>query len=394
MTQTTFVNALRALERGEQPRKPENWLITIAHNIVRQRWRQEQSRPREVELDREVATLEADDDGPSIDDLVRALQRIPPIATRGARPPRAGGPLVQGDRLDPRRLADRARDADLPRPPLARRGAREPRHVRPRRARALAADGPPARPQGAEAPRRAPGRVPELCPDRGDLDEAPARLQGARAPAAAALADPVQGRAERVRRDRPLRDRGGAAAGGGAAAVGAWLRSSRSRAAVDVASGAGYEGVKAVRDPATPVRPSKPVPAAVVPASATPVVFTAKDRPLVEIATVKKAKPVKAKPAQAKSKTGKPAVGPTRTVRGKSATAPGQLKKTTKLPKLKSRPTPRGLGPAVVPPRERARSLPASCARSSRRRRRQRSPARAPSGCRARLARCGATTMT
>jgi len=77
VTQTTFVNALRALERGESPRKPTNWLITIAHNLIRQRWRQEQSRPREVELNREVATLQADDEGPSIDDLVRALQRIP-----------------------------------------------------------------------------------------------------------------------------------------------------------------------------------------------------------------------------------------------------------------------------------------------------------------------------
>ena len=78
VTQTTFVNALRALERGEHPRKPTNWLITIAHNLIRQRYRQQQARPREVELDRELASLEADDDGPSIDDLVRALQRIPP----------------------------------------------------------------------------------------------------------------------------------------------------------------------------------------------------------------------------------------------------------------------------------------------------------------------------
>ena len=77
VTQTTFVNALRALERGEQPRKPANWLITIAHNLIRQRFRQQQSRPRQVELDRDLPTLEADDEGPSIEDLVRALQRIP-----------------------------------------------------------------------------------------------------------------------------------------------------------------------------------------------------------------------------------------------------------------------------------------------------------------------------
>ena len=78
VTQTTFVNALRALERGERPRKPSNWLITIAHNIVRQRFRRQQVRPAEVELDRDVAVEEPHDaDGPSLDDLVRALQRIP-----------------------------------------------------------------------------------------------------------------------------------------------------------------------------------------------------------------------------------------------------------------------------------------------------------------------------
>jgi RNA polymerase sigma factor (sigma-70 family) len=81
VTQTTFVNALRALERGETPRTPSHWLITIAHNIVRQRFRQQQVRPVEVTLDRELATTTHEDEetqGPSLDDLVRALQRIPP----------------------------------------------------------------------------------------------------------------------------------------------------------------------------------------------------------------------------------------------------------------------------------------------------------------------------
>ncbi len=77
VTQTTFVNALRALERGERPRKPSNWLITITHNIVRQRFRQQQSRPTEVELIREVAQEPEESNGPSMEELVRALQRIP-----------------------------------------------------------------------------------------------------------------------------------------------------------------------------------------------------------------------------------------------------------------------------------------------------------------------------
>src|SRR3954451_5671487 len=62
VTQTTFVNALRALERGERPRKPSNWLITIAHNIVRQRFRQQQARPAEVELIREIAEAPRESD--------------------------------------------------------------------------------------------------------------------------------------------------------------------------------------------------------------------------------------------------------------------------------------------------------------------------------------------
>lgn len=77
VTQTTFVNALRALERGERPRKPSNWLITITHNIVRQRFRQQQARPAEVALDRDVAQEPHESSGPSLEELVRALQRIP-----------------------------------------------------------------------------------------------------------------------------------------------------------------------------------------------------------------------------------------------------------------------------------------------------------------------------
>ena len=77
VTQTTFVNALRALERGETPRAASTWLIAIAQNVVRQRWRQAASRPSEVELVHDVPDVPADDDI-ELDELVRALQRIPP----------------------------------------------------------------------------------------------------------------------------------------------------------------------------------------------------------------------------------------------------------------------------------------------------------------------------
>ena len=77
VTQTTFVNALRALERGEQPREASHWLLAIAHNLVRQRWRQAATRPAMVELVHDVPDSTTEDDDVRLDELVRALQGIP-----------------------------------------------------------------------------------------------------------------------------------------------------------------------------------------------------------------------------------------------------------------------------------------------------------------------------
>jgi RNA polymerase sigma factor (sigma-70 family) len=77
VTQTTFVNALRALERGDAPQNGSAWLIAIAQNVVRQRWRQAASRPAEVELVHDVPETPVEEDI-EVDELVRALQRIPP----------------------------------------------------------------------------------------------------------------------------------------------------------------------------------------------------------------------------------------------------------------------------------------------------------------------------
>ena len=77
VTQTTFVNALRALERGETPEDPSRWLTVIAHNLVRQRWRQAAARPALVELETDVADAEEEEEAFELEELVRALQRIP-----------------------------------------------------------------------------------------------------------------------------------------------------------------------------------------------------------------------------------------------------------------------------------------------------------------------------
>jgi RNA polymerase sigma factor (sigma-70 family) len=78
ITQTTFLNAYRSLEQGVRPRKPSNWLLTIASNAIKQRFRQERSRPHQVELDEGIAGTSADEDGPTVGELLTALSRIPP----------------------------------------------------------------------------------------------------------------------------------------------------------------------------------------------------------------------------------------------------------------------------------------------------------------------------
>jgi RNA polymerase sigma factor (sigma-70 family) len=76
VTQTTFLNALRAIRRGERPRKAKSWLLAIAHNVCRQRFRNAARRPQEVALDDDLADQAVPDDSPGAEDLVRALQQL------------------------------------------------------------------------------------------------------------------------------------------------------------------------------------------------------------------------------------------------------------------------------------------------------------------------------
>lgn len=78
VTQTTFLNAYRSLEQGVSPRKASNWLLTIASNAIKQRFRQELAHPRHVEFDDRIADASSDDVGPSVGELLTALSRIPP----------------------------------------------------------------------------------------------------------------------------------------------------------------------------------------------------------------------------------------------------------------------------------------------------------------------------
>ncbi len=306
VTQTTFVNALRALERAEHPRKPENWLITIAHNIVRQRWRQQQARPHEVELDRDVPSFEADDDGPSLDELVRALQRIPE-SQREALVLREmegrsykeiasilGVSLTALETLIFRARRSLAEEIEnlvtCDRAELAFSRQTDGRLGRKERKRLVAhlEECPScARVAAVSMKRRSAFKALAFLP----LPLSLTLFKGAPS-ASAAIGLPTIG---------------GAAAGGGATVVGTGLAAKLAIgiAAVAVASGAGYEGVKQVRHLAPPARPARAVPA---PAKA------------------QVAEP--ARPARGKS-----------AIKGKSATAPGHLKaaKLRATPKLKAK---------------------------------------------------------
>jgi RNA polymerase sigma-70 factor (ECF subfamily) len=74
VTQTTFLNAYRSfVEKGNRPEKPQNWLIAIAHNVCRQRFRQSARRPSEVAFEDDIADTIVDDDLPTGEDIRRAL---------------------------------------------------------------------------------------------------------------------------------------------------------------------------------------------------------------------------------------------------------------------------------------------------------------------------------
>src|SRR3989442_10615757 len=77
VTQTTFLNAYRSyIEKGNRPEKPQNWLIAIAHNVCRQRFRQSARRPAEVSFEDDIADAIVDEDALTGQDIRRALSHL------------------------------------------------------------------------------------------------------------------------------------------------------------------------------------------------------------------------------------------------------------------------------------------------------------------------------
>ena len=78
ITQTTFLNAYRAYQRGEEPRRPKHWLIKIAHNACRSRHLRAVRRPQEVPFEETVAAIPVPaEETPKLDELLKALGRLP-----------------------------------------------------------------------------------------------------------------------------------------------------------------------------------------------------------------------------------------------------------------------------------------------------------------------------
>jgi RNA polymerase sigma-70 factor (ECF subfamily) len=76
VTQTTFLNAYRALSRGERIQNVRAWLLAIAHNVCRQRFRTAARRPQEVELDPEAAEAYHDEDAPTAGEIRTAMSQL------------------------------------------------------------------------------------------------------------------------------------------------------------------------------------------------------------------------------------------------------------------------------------------------------------------------------
>lgn len=75
-TQATFLSAYRAFQRGDRPELPRNWLLKIAHNECRQRFRMLARRPKEVVWDERVAAAPVDESVPTADEIRQALGHL------------------------------------------------------------------------------------------------------------------------------------------------------------------------------------------------------------------------------------------------------------------------------------------------------------------------------
>src|SRR5579862_1678837 len=78
VTQTTFLNAYCALHRGVQPRESSTWLVAIARNVCRDKFRDAKRRPREEPLADWTPAAEPAEPSFSLEDVSRELSTLNP----------------------------------------------------------------------------------------------------------------------------------------------------------------------------------------------------------------------------------------------------------------------------------------------------------------------------
>lgn len=76
-TQTTFMQAYRALAAGRPPRQPDRWLLVVARNVCRQRFREQRQSIRVQPLYDRIATVARDPAEPDVAELRQALSLVP-----------------------------------------------------------------------------------------------------------------------------------------------------------------------------------------------------------------------------------------------------------------------------------------------------------------------------
>src|SRR5438128_5023605 len=76
VTQATFIRAYRAIQRGERVRKPQHWLVKIAHRECLRHLRSASRRAVEVELDTSIAEAPEHEEGPSAEEIRVALSQL------------------------------------------------------------------------------------------------------------------------------------------------------------------------------------------------------------------------------------------------------------------------------------------------------------------------------
>jgi RNA polymerase sigma factor (sigma-70 family) len=356
VVQTTFLNAFRAMEQGQRPRYPLSWLMAIAHNVCRQRYRQQSTRLQEVAFEDDLASAEDEEDGVSAEDIRRALSQLS-FNQRAA--------IVMRE-MEGRSYAEIAERLEIS------HSAVETLIFRARRALREQLDGTMTCSEAGRAiSRQLDGQLARKersalrahlrsCPDCRSLAR---RLRGQRASIKALAALPL-----------PASLAGFSTTGGGiAAGVGVralLLKLAGAAAVLAVAGGAGYE---AVQSPALPAPAVRHAPVLVVPrpAQATPVATartiraaaatTTPSRPQTTSATTTESRST-VPPARTQAPAATPVVSAPPTRHGAAAAAAGGAHAQLKRHSVPKAATDGGYGRQSAPGQTRHPQPPASAA--------------------------------